>query len=536
MKKLSLPILLMSLAISMLWNGCVKDIADLTQSASYKTDFSTGQIPVTGRDAEAPLKSTLTNLATEWIASSDKVGVFSAQARTAYGGNTPAVNMEFTAVSSGANSNFEGNMYWGEPGTSHTFYAYYPYQSGQPTPNTIPVSLPSSQVQQSANSVTHIGALDFLIATPTSVVAPVSDETVGDAVNLHYNHLFTILEFQIKGTGTLKAVKLATNSNLAFTSGQVDIAQATPAAGTPYTLSISEIKNQITTTLSDVAILSDVNSETKIFMIINPSSLSDKCVISLSSDGSSWNYLKKSSPEGGFRRGKKYLVTVDASSAFPVKGFVSDIEGNVYNTNVIGTQTWIIENLKTTKYNDGTSIPLESVNAKWINIPTPAYCWYNNDKETYKDSYGALYDNYAIDVTKNGGKNVCPIGWHVPTNYEFEILTNYLSRNGYDYGKTSNDIAKSMASTSGWTADGITGNPGNDQNSNNLSGFNGLPSGYHSATSGMYSSLGNAFLFWTSTEISSTSAYIGRLNYNSSIISNSTFNKSHGLSVRCLKD
>jgi len=79
------------------------------------------------------------------------------------------------------------------------------------------------------------------------------------------------------------------------------------------------------------------------------------------------------------------------------------------------------ENLKTTKLNDGTSIPLVTSSATWGTLSTPAYCWYNNDEASYKVTYGALYNWYTVNTGK-----LCPSGWHIPNDAEWTTLTNYL--------------------------------------------------------------------------------------------------------------
>lgn len=100
-------------------------------------------------------------------------------------------------------------------------------------------------------------------------------------------------------------------------------------------------------------------------------------------------------------------------------GIITDMDNNVYNTITIGTQIWMAENLKTTKYNDGEDIHLQTEN--WYAISQPMYCWYNNDEAMYKDKYGALYSWWAVITDK-----LCPVGYHVPTYTEFTVLTNYL--------------------------------------------------------------------------------------------------------------
>ena len=99
---------------------------------------------------------------------------------------------------------------------------------------------------------------------------------------------------------------------------------------------------------------------------------------------------------------------------------VVDIDGNIYKTVKIGDQIWMAENLKTTKLNDGQSILYEPDNSDWTNLRIPGYCWPNNE-DLNKDEYGALYNWYAVDTEK-----LAPIGWHVPTYDEWEILADYL--------------------------------------------------------------------------------------------------------------
>jgi len=166
----------------------------------------------------------------------DKVGIFSEQAHNA--GGTAVINGEFTAASSGITSNFDGTMYWGAD-VEHTFYAYYPYagSAGSPAATAVPISLATAQIQVSANSSAHIGALDFMIATKATAAQTKTPPPIGNTdVHLRYNHVFTVLEFQIAGTGALQAVKLVgTSTPVAFSGGTINITQATPATGISYT-------------------------------------------------------------------------------------------------------------------------------------------------------------------------------------------------------------------------------------------------------------------------------------------------------------
>src|SRR4030043_1071771 len=100
---------------------------------------------------------------------------------------------------------------------------------------------------------------------------------------------------------------------------------------------------------------------------------------------------------------------------------ISDADGNTYATVTIGSQIWMKENLKTTRLNSGTSIPLVTDNTGWANSITPVYCWYNNNESTYKNIYGALYNWYTVTTG-----NLCPLGWHVPTDGDWKILEMHL--------------------------------------------------------------------------------------------------------------
>ncbi len=102
---------------------------------------------------------------------------------------------------------------------------------------------------------------------------------------------------------------------------------------------------------------------------------------------------------------------------------VTDIDGNVYNAVTIGTQVWMVENLKTTKYNDGNAISNVTDDAEWHSLTTDAYCWYDNNPSTYKADYGAMYNWYAVKTGK-----LCPTGWHVPLDAEWTILVSFFRR------------------------------------------------------------------------------------------------------------
>ena len=217
---------------------------------------------------------------------------------------------------------------------------------------------------------------------------------------------------------------------------------------------------------------------------------------------------------------------------------VTDIDGNVYNTITIGTQVWMVENLKTTKYRDGSPIPNVTDDKTWESLTTGAYCNYNND-ENNSTAYGRLYNWYAV----NDSRNIAPTGWHVPTDAEWTTLENYLIANGYNYdGTTSeNKIAKSLATSTGWNSSTNKGAVGNTDypEYRNKSGFSALPSGLRDHR-GEYDEIGKYCIWWSSTSNTQDVMYRTmcygdwRLHWN--------YQNDHhieslgGFSVRCLKD
>ena len=202
-------------------------------------------------------------------------------------------------------------------------------------------------------------------------------------------------------------------------------------------------------------------------------------------------------------------------------GSLTDQDGNIYKTVTIGTQTWMAENLKTTKYRNGDPIQNVADSAQWRQFTTGAYCYYDND-ERYADAYGCLYNLYAVIDSRN----LAPSGWHIPTDTEWASLNNSLG---------GENVAANKLKESGATHWGV----GN--NSTNESGFTALPGGYrlNAGSFGItmptyYSSIGSFGFWWTSTESTSNHFYIHFIALEVSI--RDAFTKNSGLSVRCVKD
>jgi uncharacterized protein (TIGR02145 family) len=216
---------------------------------------------------------------------------------------------------------------------------------------------------------------------------------------------------------------------------------------------------------------------------------------------------------------------------FTTLGPVTDADGNVYQVVTIGTQVWMSENLSTTKYNNGSDIPLVSDPTGWSNLTTPGYCWYDNNKDANKAIYGALYNFYTVNTGR-----LCPTGWHVPTNDEWAVLINYLTANGYGYERSGDDIAKSLSSTMYWQNFSTLGVVGNNQVSNNASGFSAVPSGGRSRSDGTYNGIGSSTVFWTSSPIGLNAAIAKVISYLLSTVVEGNSDNGFGGSVRCLND
>jgi len=211
-------------------------------------------------------------------------------------------------------------------------------------------------------------------------------------------------------------------------------------------------------------------------------------------------------------------------------GKVKDFEGNEYKTVKIGKQRWMAENLKTAHYNNGDDI----LTTSWIEGESaPKYQWAYEGNESNVATYGRLYTWHAV----TDSRKVCPKGWHVPTDAEWTTLTDYLTNNGYGYEGDGDDIAKSMASTTGWNTDPTAGNVGNDQASNNSSGFTALPGGNRYLGQD-FILLGDAGSWWSSTENTGDTkmAYWRDIHRSLSKVQRINYYKWFGFSVRCLKD
>ncbi len=224
-------------------------------------------------------------------------------------------------------------------------------------------------------------------------------------------------------------------------------------------------------------------------------------------------------------------VYFEQNTSFSCGGIVYDYDGNSYNSIEIGNQCWLAKNLKVTHYPNGDAIPLVTGNTNWSSLDNDniadAYCIYNNNANNEIDTYGALYTYAAAigdDWTKDNNENqgVCPDGWHLPNNTEWDELSSFLGTNN----------SSKMAGNGALWADGPL-----DQNANfGSSGFDALPGGQRYYGFGEYLYESEIGFWWSSVETISADAYFYSIGYDNTDLGSFSYKKSHGYSVRCIKD
>ncbi len=222
----------------------------------------------------------------------------------------------------------------------------------------------------------------------------------------------------------------------------------------------------------------------------------------------------------------------------------NDQEGDMIEAVLIGTQEWMKENLNSTCYQDGTPIPNVTDADQWNSLTTGAWCWYNNDSATFAATYGKLYNWYAVAGIHSASaladpalrKKLAPNGWHIPSNTEWTTMINSIDAEAdggsYPVGGIPNSAGGRMkaigtieAGTGLWFAPNLS--------ASNVSGFTGLPGG---ARGESFFSLGQFGYWWTSSEITSESAWKRYLSHSSESVYKEGSLKHSGFSVRCIKD
>ena len=212
------------------------------------------------------------------------------------------------------------------------------------------------------------------------------------------------------------------------------------------------------------------------------------------------------------------LITMAENSILLIDGSFTDLrDGQKYAVVLIGNQLWMAENLKATQYNDGSPIPQLTANQSWITTTDGAYCWYDNDEATYKQTYGALYNWYAVDTGI-----LSPKGWHIPSNTEWLTLIDYLG------GENIAGSKLKEAGTSHW----LSPNTG----ATNESKFTALPAGDRIGADGTFYNIYGYAIFWSSDGPTETLGINRVLVFDDTNFRIGYDNKFAGFSVRCVKD
>jgi uncharacterized protein (TIGR02145 family) len=202
-------------------------------------------------------------------------------------------------------------------------------------------------------------------------------------------------------------------------------------------------------------------------------------------------------------------------------GSVKDIDDNVYPTIKIGNQVWMAENLKTTKYNTSVPIPNVMNDADWKSLSTGAWCYFSNNTEN-NTTYGKLYNWYVVNTGK-----LCPKGWHIPTDEEWEQLVTYLNR---DAGIKVKSTGNNADGTGLWAK-----KTGENTEGTNESGLTGLPGGDR-AVDGTFEEMGTLLAWWSSTETNVYNAQLRSVNYGNNSLNSFSNDKRGGSSCRCVQD
>ena len=336
-----------------------------------------------------------------------------------------------------------------------------------------------------------------------------------------------LYHFRVKAVNSLG---ISNGNDLTFTTlGRVPT--ATTLAATNITTSSATLKGNADGNYLSLTVTFEWGTTTNYGLTIPANSASgyyyaDAMVLAA---GTTFHYRIKAVNSLGTTYGNDMTFTTFFTG---ITGTVNDIDGNSYKTIGIGSQMWMAENLKTTKYSNGDLIGTTTPATKDIQSEnTPKYQWSYEGIESNVATYGRLYTWYVV----TDSRNVCSTGWHIPTDAEWTTLTDYLTNNGYGYGGSGNDIGKSMAATSTWFTNGIAGTVGNDLASNNSSGFTALPSGYRNWDGNFYY-IGKFSYMWQAKEWDVPNANVLGISYDFGTAAKTYFYKIDGMSVRCLRD
>jgi uncharacterized protein (TIGR02145 family) len=456
----------------------------------------------------------------------------------------PTISDTKTSNGSGTGS-FTANITGLTPGSSYHVRAYatnsvgtaygndVPFTASPVTPTltTTAISSPTRTTAVSGGNITNNGGAAVTArgvcwstsSGPVATGSHTSDGTGNGTFTSNITGLNPGTTYYVRAYATNSA-GTAYGNELSFSTGPVQVPALTTTAVTSFTLTTAVSGGTITDDNGGTVTTKGVCWNTS----GNPTVSDPK-----TSDGSGTGSF--TSNIAGLSAGTVYYVRSYATNSAGTgygnqiifTSSIEDIESNIYKTVQIGTQVWMAENLRTTMYRDGSSVPNVTLATEWNTLATDAYCWYDNNAASYKALYGALYNWFAI----NKG-TLCPTGWHIPSDEEFKTLEKYLGMtqeqaDAYSIIDRGTDQGAKMKSTTGWYTNG---------NGTNSSGFNGLPGGYRYGGDGGFYDIGKLCYWWSSTEFDALKATYRRLDYSINGVLREGTSKKGGKFVRCLKN
>jgi uncharacterized protein (TIGR02145 family) len=399
---------------------------------------------------------------------------------------------------------FVSNLTGLQPGVTYYVRAYATNSAGvsygneltfktlaAPTLTTTNATSIGSTTAASGGNITDDGGADVTArgvcwstaANPTTSGSKTSDGTGKGIFTSNITGLLPTTVYHVRAYAT-NSIGTAYGSDFSFT---------TTAPSVPL-LTTSVVAPDLTTAIAGGNITSDGGAPVTAKGVCWATTANPTTANSKTSDGTGTGAF--TSNIAGLTNGTVYYIRAYATNSlgtsygnqliFSTK--IADVDGNTYNTILIGTQLWMAENLKTTKFNDNTAIPLVTDNTLWSAATSPAYCYYANDGTTNKPKYGTIYNFYTVATGK-----LCPTGWHVPTDAEFGTLEQFLGMDPLqltNYGWRGTNQGGQMKNATGW-ATGMNGT--------NTSGWSALPGGYRYGPSGVFNDIGLLSYFWSAT-------------------------------------